>query len=167
MQPKIEWQRSPGKNTELYAKSSLRKTMPENSNPFKQLVKSRAQGETETVSVKSQLNEDSHKVDSTHTESANESENQAAPNKTKGKKSNKKRGRPATGKRSDPGWLGRTYYVRQATDLDVEEELLNLKREGVEIDKSELVDSLLGAWVKWRNGEQANILLGRISPRRK
>ena len=142
--------------------------MPENSNPFKQLIKSRAQGETETVSIGSQLNTDSHKgVESIRPESENESENQADPNKTKRKKSNNKRGRPATGKRSDPGWLGRTYYVRQATDLDVEEELLNLKRDGVEIDKSELVDSLLAAWVKWRNGEQANILLGKISPRRK
>ena len=142
--------------------------MPENSNPFKQLVKSRAQTETEAVSDKRQKNDDSNQViEPLHSKSTNMSENHVSPNQEKAKKSANKRGRPATGKRSDPGWLGRTYYVRQTTDLDVEEELLNLKRDGVELDKSELVDSLLAAWVKWRNGEQANILLGKISPRRK
>jgi hypothetical protein len=79
----------------------------------------------------------------------------------------KKRGRPATGKRSDPNWIGRTYYVRKETDLDVEDELLQLKRRGIELDKSELVDSLLEAWVKWRQGEDSEILLSEISPRRK
>jgi hypothetical protein len=78
----------------------------------------------------------------------------------------KKRGRPATGKRSDAAWIGRTYYVKRETDLDVEDELLNLKRQGVELDKSELVDYLLSAWVKWRNGDDSEILLGEISPRR-
>lgn len=78
----------------------------------------------------------------------------------------KRRGRPATGKRSDPNWIGRTYYVRKSTDLDVEDELLQLKRQGVEVDKSELVDALLAAWVKWRNGDNANSLLAEISPRR-
>ncbi|MBD1866112.1 hypothetical protein H6F95_02095 [Cyanobacteria bacterium FACHB-471] len=77
------------------------------------------------------------------------------------------RGRPATGKRSDDAWLGRTYYVKRETDLDVEDELLNLKRQGIEIDKSELVDSLLAAWVEWRHGKDSEILLGEISPRRK
>ena len=60
----------------------------------------------------------------------------------------KKRGRPATGKRSDDAWLGRTYYIKRETDLDVEDRLLQLKRSGIEIDKSELVDFLLAAWVK-------------------
>jgi hypothetical protein len=79
----------------------------------------------------------------------------------------KRRGRPATGKRSDPNWIGRTYYIRKETDLDVEEELLQLKRQGIELDKSELVDELLNAWVKWRQGEDSEILLSEISPRRK
>lgn len=79
----------------------------------------------------------------------------------------KKRGRPATGKRSDEGWIGRTYYVQRSTDLDIEEELLNLKRQGVELDKSELADALFCAWIKWRKGENSDILLGEISPRRK
>lgn len=80
---------------------------------------------------------------------------------------NRKRGRPATGKRSDPEWIGRTYYIRRGTDLDVEDELLHLKRQGIELDKSELVDSLLVAWAKWRQGENSDFLLSEISPRRK
>lgn len=79
----------------------------------------------------------------------------------------KRRGRPATGKRSDPDWIGRTYYIRKETDLDVEDELLQLKRQGIELDKSELVEELLGAWVKWRKGEDSDFLLSEISPRRK
>lgn len=79
----------------------------------------------------------------------------------------KRRGRPATGKRSDPNWIGRTYYIRKETDLDVEDELLQLKRQGIEIDKSELVEELLNAWVKWRQGEDSQILLSEISPMRK
>ncbi|MEC4807265.1 MAG: hypothetical protein SAJ12_18445 [Jaaginema sp. PMC 1079.18] len=79
----------------------------------------------------------------------------------------KKRGRPATGKRSDPQWLGRTYYIRRETALDVEAQLLQLKRQGIEIDKSELVDGLLSAWVKWQQGEKAESLLAEIAPRQK
>lgn len=79
----------------------------------------------------------------------------------------KRRGRPATGKRSDPNWIGRTYYIRKETDLDVEYELLQLKRQGIEIDKSELVEELLATWVKWRKGEDSDFLLSEISPRRK
>ncbi|NJN13144.1 MAG: hypothetical protein HC836_39625 [Richelia sp. RM2_1_2] len=78
----------------------------------------------------------------------------------------KKRGRPAKGKRSDPDWIGRTYYIRKQTDLDVEEELLRLKREGVELDKSELVDAMLDAWVKWRQGENIDLRIAEFSPRR-
>ena len=79
----------------------------------------------------------------------------------------KKRGRPATGKRSDEAWIGRTFYIQKETDLDVEDELLNLKRQGIELDKSELIDKVLAAWVKWRQGENSEILLSEISPRRK
>jgi hypothetical protein len=79
----------------------------------------------------------------------------------------RKRGRPATGKRSDDAWIGRTFYVQRENDLDVEDELLKLKRQGVEIDKSELVDALLGVWVKWRQGENIEGYLDEITPRRK
>jgi hypothetical protein len=76
----------------------------------------------------------------------------------------KKRGRPATGKRSDNAWIGRTFYIQRETDLDAEEELLNLRRQGGELDKSELVDKLLAAWVQWRKGENLDFLLTEISP---
>ncbi len=76
----------------------------------------------------------------------------------------KKRGRPATGKRSDNAWIGRTFYIQRETDIDTEGELLNLRRQGVELDKSELVDKLLSAWVQWRNGENLDKLLSEISP---
>lgn len=76
----------------------------------------------------------------------------------------KKRGRPATGKRSDGAWIGRTFYIQRETDLDAETELLNLKRQGVELDKSELVNKLLSAWVKFQQGENLEFLLAEISP---
>ena len=76
----------------------------------------------------------------------------------------KKRGRPATGKRSDDEWIGRTFYVRRETDLDVEMQLLQLKRQGIDIDKSELVEILLSAWVKWQQGDNLEIQLFEISP---
>ena len=79
----------------------------------------------------------------------------------------KKRGRPATGKRSDSAWIGRTYYVKRETDLDVEEALLQLQRQGIEIDKSELVNLLLSAWVKWQKGENMETYISEITPRRK
>lgn len=76
----------------------------------------------------------------------------------------KKRGRPATGKRSNDAWIGRTFYIQRETDLDAEGELLNLKRQGIELDKSELVDKLLNAWVQWRKGKNLDFLLADISP---
>ena len=79
----------------------------------------------------------------------------------------KKRGRPATGKRSDPDWIGRTYYIRKETDFDVEDELIKLKRAGFNLDKSELVDFLLDAWVQWQNGKNIDIQLSALSPRQK
>ena len=66
--------------------------------------------------------------------------------------STKKRGRPATGKRSDPNWIGRTFYIRKETDFDIEDELIKLKRAGINLDKSELVrfsPCCLGEMAKW------------------
>lgn len=76
----------------------------------------------------------------------------------------RKRGRPATGKRSNSSWIGRTYYVRREVDLNVEEELFQLKRQGIEVDKSELVDFLLETWVKFRKGEISKFSNGGIPP---
>jgi hypothetical protein len=58
----------------------------------------------------------------------------------------KKRGRPATGKRSDRRWYGRTFYIRKSTDVLVERVLYDLKRRGVDLDKSDLTDALLAGW---------------------
>jgi hypothetical protein len=77
------------------------------------------------------------------------------------------RGRPATGKRSDEEWIGRTFYVKRETDLDVEDELLKLKRQDVNLDKSDLVEALLAAWVKFQQGENSEFRLSEIAPRRK
>ena len=56
--------------------------------------------------------------------------------------------------------------MKRETDLDVEEELLKLKRQGIDIDKSELVDFLMSAWVKWRQGENIDSLIDEFSPMR-
>lgn len=82
-------------------------------------------------------------------------------------KAKKKRGRPATGKRSDERWISRAFYVEETTDLDLADEINQLRREGVKLDKSDLVNSCLIAWLKWRKGEQPSKCLGEISARRK
>jgi hypothetical protein len=45
--------------------------------------------------------------------------------------------------------------------------LAELRRDGIELDKSELVDCLLDVWVKWQQGENTDLQLADISPRRK
>ncbi|MBE9223662.1 hypothetical protein IQ215_13240 [Cyanobacterium stanieri LEGE 03274] len=72
----------------------------------------------------------------------------------------KKKGRPSTGKRSNPDWIGRTYYIRKEIDLDVADQLLKLKREGIDLDKSDLVNFLLEEWVKSQQGENATFRIG-------
>lgn len=76
-----------------------------------------------------------------------------------------KRGRPATGKRSNQDWIARTIYVRREVDLDVEMELLNLRRQGIAIDKSELIDTLLSGWLNWRLGGDIMPHITTVSPR--
>ncbi|MTF40396.1 hypothetical protein [Cyanobacterium aponinum] len=74
----------------------------------------------------------------------------------------KKKGRPSTGKRSNPDWIGRTYYVKKEVDFDVADQLLQLKRQGIDLDKSDLVNFLLGEWVKSQQGENATFRIGEI-----
>ena len=74
----------------------------------------------------------------------------------------KKRGRPATGKRSDPQWYGRTYYVRRSTDVIIENALFDLKRRGVDLDKSDLTDALLAAWASVYLDAQDDFPIGDI-----
>jgi hypothetical protein len=85
------------------------------------------------------------------------------PKKTTGPLNNgKKRGRPATGKRSDPQWYGRTFYIRKSTDVIVERVLYDLKRRGVDLDKSDLTDALLAGWAAVYLGAQDDFLISDI-----
>ena len=59
-------------------------------------------------------------------------------------------------KRGDPDWLTRTYYLEKATDIEVEAELIKLRRDGVEMDKSDLVNSVLKYWVAARRFKEQN-----------
>jgi hypothetical protein len=77
------------------------------------------------------------------------------------------RGRPPGGKRTDDKWIPRTYYVERNNDIDCEIELARLRAHGIELDKSDLVNALLGAWVKFQRGENTEIQLDEISPRQK
>ncbi|MEY3298925.1 MAG: hypothetical protein RLZZ597_2185 [Cyanobacteriota bacterium] len=69
-------------------------------------------------------------------------------------------------KRQDPDWITRTYYVKKSTDLEVEDEMLALRREGVELDKSDVVDAMLAAWVAYRRGMAPEHALEQVSPKR-
>jgi hypothetical protein len=73
-----------------------------------------------------------------------------------------KKGRPAQGKRSNSEWVARTYYVRRDTDLAVELEMLKLKSEGVELDKSDIVDAALQAWLGIQRGESVEEAIARL-----
>lgn len=94
----------------------------------------------------------------------NDEQEPASPTAAKAKK---KLGRPATGKRSDESWISRAFYIEENTDIEIEGELNKLRREGIKMDKSELVNACLIAWLKWRQGENPDKSLGSISPRRK
>ncbi len=74
----------------------------------------------------------------------------------------RKRGRPANGKRSNPGWFGRTFYIRKETDERLESALYKLRRSGIDLDKSQLVDGLLNAWAQVELGQAADLHLGEI-----
>jgi hypothetical protein len=74
----------------------------------------------------------------------------------------RKRGRPANGKRSDPEWYGRTFYIRKQTDVRLEDALNKLRRSGLEFDKSQLVDALLNAWASIELEQIADFQIGEI-----
>ncbi|HEY9767011.1 MAG TPA: hypothetical protein V6C71_00710 [Coleofasciculaceae cyanobacterium] len=146
--------------------------MSDAANMFKKLAQNRQKSTSPETAAKTK--EESKPVpESNPSEKAKKTASEPSPEKKlpepaiAPEESNKKRGRPATGKRSDPDWIGRTYYIRKENDFDVEDELVKLKRAGINLDKSELVDFLLAAWVKCRNGENIDIQMSEISPRRK
>ncbi|NJM45343.1 MAG: hypothetical protein HC860_03580 [Alkalinema sp. RU_4_3] len=86
-------------------------------------------------------------------EALKEAEEQSGP---------KKRGRPANGKRSDPNWSARTFYIRKTTDAKVERVLDQMKRYNINLDKSELIDLLLEAWSMVESGEIDDFQIGEI-----
>jgi hypothetical protein len=86
-------------------------------------------------------------------EALKETEEQSGP---------KKRGRPANGKRSDPNWSARTFYIRKTTDEKVERVLDQMKRYNINLDKSELIDLLLEAWSMVESGEIDDFQIGEI-----
>ena len=146
--------------------------MSDAANMFKKLAQSRQKStppETEAkIKEESKLAPESNPLEKAQKTTSEPSPEKEPPEPAiAAEESNKKRGRPATGKRSDPDWIGRTYYIRKENDFDVEDELVKLKRAGVNLDKSELVDFLLAAWVKWRKGENIDIQMSEFSPRRK
>lgn len=71
--------------------------------------------------------------------------------KTKKRKVEKARpkaiGRPANGKRSNPDWVGRTFYVEAETDANFGIVIATLKAQGISIDKSDIVQALLSEWM--------------------
>lgn len=56
-------------------------------------------------------------------------------------------GRPANGKRSNPDWVGRTFYVEAETDANFGIVIATLKAQGVSVDKSDIVQTLLSEWM--------------------
>ena len=56
-------------------------------------------------------------------------------------------GRPANGKRSNPDWVGRTFYVEAETDAHFGIVIATLKAQGISIDKSDIVQVLLSEWM--------------------
>ena len=149
--------------------------MSESADMFKKLAQNRlkstqAKEETKTqeetkpqkeTKTKAKVKKSAEKIPQEQTSEEKQAEAEIAPEPTK------KRGRPATGKRSDPNWIGRTFYIRKETDLDIEDELIKLKRAGINLDKSSLVDFLLDAWLKWRKGDNIDFYISELSPRQK
>lgn len=123
-------------------------------NPFKAMMAAR-QGESDKLPSKLVENSPSQlAAKSTSQQASAEKPDTPAP-----------KAKPLS-KRRDPDWLTRTYYVKKSTDLEVEDELLTLRREGTDLDKSDLVDALLAAWVAYRRGMAPEQAMEQISPKR-
>jgi len=53
------------------------------------------------------------------------------------------------GKRSDPAWVMRSFFLRKDTDQAVKKAILELESQGITYDKSELMEDLLTGWLTW------------------
>lgn len=74
-------------------------------------------------------------------------------------------GRKASGKRSDPDWAMRSFFIRKDTDTLVKQALLDLELRGLDYDKSQLVQDLLDAWLRWRDGEDFDQIMRSKTPK--
>jgi hypothetical protein len=72
------------------------------------------------------------------------------------------RGRPSNGKRSNRGWVSRTFYIRKETDDRLQRAIFSLRRSGIEVDKSQLADALLNAWAAVELGEVEDFHIGEM-----
>lgn len=124
-------------------------------NPFKAMMAARQQGESGKLPSELSGNLPSQIADKPKSQQVGAKKTDAPAPKAK-----------PLSKRQDPDWLTRTYYVKKSTDLEVEDELLTLRREGTELDKSDLVDALLAAWVAYRRGTAPEQALKQVSPKR-
>jgi hypothetical protein len=61
-----------------------------------------------------------------------------------------KGGRPKGGKREDPDWVARSFFLQTATDNGIEDLVILSKRAGTLIDKSDVANTVLSAYVKFR-----------------
>lgn len=77
-----------------------------------------------------------------------------------------KPGRKPTGKRSDPNWAMRSFFIRKETDTKVKQAILELELAGVEYDKSLLMEDLLDAWLRWRDGEDFDKIMRTKTPKK-
>lgn len=72
-------------------------------------------------------------------------------------------GRPRNGKRSDPDWIGRTFYVKSETDLTLGIAIATLKAQGAQFDKSDLVEMLLSEWLEMHPDEKLDWCRSKFS----
>jgi len=70
------------------------------------------------------------------------------------------------GKRSDPAWVMRSFFLRKDTDQAVKKAILELESQGITYDKSELMEDLLTGWLAWyRDGGSLDDYMRTRTPR--
>lgn len=69
------------------------------------------------------------------------------------------------GKRSDPDWVMRSFFLRKLTDQAVKRAILELESQGITYDKSELMEDLLTGWLAYRDGGSVDEYMRTRTPR--
>ncbi len=65
-------------------------------------------------------------------------------------------------KRNNPDYAARSFYLPKATDRRLQRVLLDLQEEGYELDRSELLNCLLTAWLDSRQGSDLEHRLAEL-----